>query len=248
MRLIPVIDLLDGQAVLAIKGERAHYKPVKSVLCDASDPVSLARAFRARLGLCEIYVADLNAIQNSGNADHREVINALTREERLNIILDAGIADVAAAKAWLGIGVRKVVIGSETLSKWNALHEIAVEIEQDRRLFSLDLRAGKILSRHAAMAAMSPIEALQHLQSSGWREIIMLDLKRVGSGEGADRAMIRKVREACPDLRLLVGGGINNPGELSELESLGIAGALVATAFHRGTITAQHISAMKTAG
>jgi phosphoribosylformimino-5-aminoimidazole carboxamide ribotide isomerase len=248
MRLIPVIDLLNGQAVHAIKGERAHYKPVKSVLCNASDPVSLARAFRTRLGLCEIYIADLNAIQNEGDTDHREVIHALAREERLNIILDAGIADAAAAKAWLGAGVRKVVIGSETLSTWNALHEIAAEIEQDRRLFSLDLRAGKILSRHEALAAMSPVEALQHLQSSGWREVILLDLKRVGSGEGADRAMIRRVREACPDLRLLVGGGISNSGELMELRSLGIAGALAATAFHRGTITAQHISAMETAG
>jgi phosphoribosylformimino-5-aminoimidazole carboxamide ribotide isomerase len=248
MRLIPVLDLLDGQAAHAIKGERAYYKPVKSVLCDTSDPIALSRAFRDRLGLSEVYIADLNAIQNSGAANHREVITALTRDERLNIILDAGIADVATAKAWLGIGVGKVVIGSETLRTWSALQEIASEIELDRRLFSLDLMAGKILSRHPALADMSPVDALQYLYSLGWQEVILLDLKRVGSGMGTDRSLISDVRKACPDLRLLVGGGINNPEELMELGSLGIRGALVATAFHNGTITAQHVSIAETAG
>jgi phosphoribosylformimino-5-aminoimidazole carboxamide ribotide isomerase len=248
MRLIPVLDLFDGQAVHAIKGERAHYKPVKSVLCDTSDPIALARAFRDRLGLSEIYIADLNAIQNSGATNHREVIIALTGDERLNILLDAGITDVATAKAWLAIGVRKVVIGSETLRTWNAMQNIAADIEQDRRLFSLDLNAGKILSRHPALAAMSPIEALQQLQSSGWQEVILLDLKRVGSREGVNRTLIGELRKACPDLRLLVGGGINNPRELVELKSLGITGALLATALHSGTITVQHVSIAETTG
>jgi phosphoribosylformimino-5-aminoimidazole carboxamide ribotide isomerase len=243
MRLIPVLDLLDGLAVHAIKGERAHYKPVKSVLCDASDPVTLARAFRDRLGLSDIYIADLNAIRNSAAPHHREVIAALSHE-RFGIVLDAGIADAATATAWLETGVRKVVIGSETLCAWDALSEIASVIEPGRRLFSLDLNAGRILSKHAALAAMSPVEALQQLQFAGWQETILLDLKRVGSGEGVDCALLRSVRSACPELRLLVGGGINNSGELEELRDLGITGALLATAFHTGTITAQHISTL----
>ena len=70
MRLIPVMDLLDGRVVQAIKGEREQYKPVKSVLCDTSEPVDVARAFRDQLGLSEIYIADLDAIMGRGS--HRE--------------------------------------------------------------------------------------------------------------------------------------------------------------------------------
>jgi phosphoribosylformimino-5-aminoimidazole carboxamide ribotide isomerase len=248
MRLIPVIDLLDGQAVHAIKGERSQYRPVKSILCDAPDPVVLSRAFRDRLGLSEIYIADLNAIQHSGATDHREIVVSLTRVERLSIMLDAGIADVATALAWIEQGIHKVVIGSETLDSWDAVREISSGIEQDRRIFSLDLSAGKILSRHPALAAMSPVEALQSVQSAGWKEIILLDLKRVGSGEGVDRALIRDIRRACPDLRLLVGGGISSAAELSGLSSLGVTGALLATAFHRGAVTAQDIFTLEPAG
>jgi phosphoribosylformimino-5-aminoimidazole carboxamide ribotide isomerase len=247
MRLIPVIDLLDGQAVHAIRGERAHYRPVKSILCETSDPVALAMAFRDRLGLNEIYIADLNAIQGSDRTGHREVIEALTRRERMDILLDAGISDAEKAREWLNLGVRKVIIGSETLRAGNALHDIPSRIEQDRLVFSLDLRTGKILSQYPDLAIMPPMQALQCLQSSGWHEIILLDLRRVGSGEGADLALIAEARAKCPNLRLVVGGGLSNPQELMELESSGIAGALVATALHQGTITAQHISALGTA-
>ena len=88
MRLIPVIDLLDGQAVHAVIGKREHYRPVKSVLCDTPDPFEVATAFRDRLGLNEIYIADLDAIQGARQVNHREMIAALAGEEDLNIILD----------------------------------------------------------------------------------------------------------------------------------------------------------------
>jgi phosphoribosylformimino-5-aminoimidazole carboxamide ribotide isomerase len=97
MRLIPVIDLLDGLAAHAVKGERSRYRPVKSVLCDTSDPLAIARAFRDRLGLHEIYVADLNAIQGFSPTRHRDIIAALARGEKISILLDAGIPDVETA-------------------------------------------------------------------------------------------------------------------------------------------------------
>jgi len=234
--------LLDGQAVHAIKGERAHYQPVKSILCDSPDPLAIARAFRDCLGLHEIYVADLNAIQGFGRTIHRDTIAALANSEKMEVILDAGISDVESAQIWINHGVRKVVIGSETLHTLNALQEIPARIGQDRLAFSLDFRAGKILSQCASLAAMPAINALKHLQQSGWREVILLDLSRVGSSQGADRTLAASARKNIPDLQLLVGGGIANPDELNELKSAAIAGVLVATALHAGIIDVLCIS------
>ena len=44
MRIVPVIDLLGGQAVRARRGDRANYRPVQSALVAGSDPVDVARA------------------------------------------------------------------------------------------------------------------------------------------------------------------------------------------------------------
>ncbi len=242
MRFIPVIDLLDGQAVHAIRGDRKNYKPVKSVLCDTPDPIMLARAFRDRMGLNEIYIADLNAIQRSGRTDHRDQLTALAQSEKIDIMLDAGISNFENAQAWLRLGIRKAVIGAETLRRMDALQEIPARVDPDRVVFSLDLRAGKTFSNCPGFAALSPLEALEHLHSAGWKEVILLDLGRVGSEEGVDRTLVNEARAKHPNLSLLVGGGISNPEQLLELKSLGVAGVLAATALHCGTITAQHLT------
>ena len=44
MILIPVIDLMHGQVVRAVRGDRHAYRPIVSALCDGSDPVTVARA------------------------------------------------------------------------------------------------------------------------------------------------------------------------------------------------------------
>jgi phosphoribosylformimino-5-aminoimidazole carboxamide ribotide isomerase len=242
MRLIPVIDLLDGCAVHAIRGDRGHYRPVKSVLCNTSNPLELAKAYRDRLGLNEIYIADLNAIQGSPQVKHGKMIGELIQREGMLVVLDAGTTDVAGSQCWLDLGVHRVVIGTETLHTWSLLKELPARVDRNRLTFSLDLCAGSILSRCPDLNTLSPWEVLDHVRSAGWQEILVLDLRRVGSEDGADSTMAAKIRMRFPDISLLLGGGIADPAELAELKALGVTGVLLATALHQGKIVARHIS------
>jgi phosphoribosylformimino-5-aminoimidazole carboxamide ribotide isomerase len=67
-------------------------------------------------------------------------------------------------------------------------------------------------------------------------EVIVLDLARVGSGAGPDVGLIAQIHAAFPDLELLAGGGVRDAGDLRALGAASAAGALVATALHRGII------------
>jgi phosphoribosylformimino-5-aminoimidazole carboxamide ribotide isomerase len=241
MRLIPVIDLQNNRAVHAVKGDRRNYKPVKSVLCNTSDPLELARAFRDRLGLDEIYIADLDAIRDSSRSNHRNLIENLFSRENIDIILDAGISDTQKISEWIDAGIHKIVIGSETLNTLDTVKEISAVVDPNRMIFSLDCRDGRVLSKCPELSSLSPLKILKILQSSGWREIILLDLARVGSGYGIDRSLVADVRVNFPNLTLLVGGGIAGLEEIKELNSLGVSGILVATVLHQGIIGPQHI-------
>jgi uncharacterized protein related to proFAR isomerase len=72
------------------------------------------------------------------------------------------------------------------------------------------------------------------LHRPGLREVIVLDLARVGSGAGPDVAAIAEIHAAFPGLQLLAGGGVRDAADLRALARAGAAGALVATALHRG--------------
>jgi phosphoribosylformimino-5-aminoimidazole carboxamide ribotide isomerase len=232
MRVIPVIDLKSGAAVHAVRGDRERYRPLRSELVAGSDPVEVTRAVRDAFGLDELYVADLDAI--AGGPAHREVVAALAGEAR--VMVDAGSAEAGTARELLTVGAARVVIGTETLAGEAALERLRAELPDAPLVLSLDLRAGRVLSPDPELARLAPPEALSRLARFGVREVIALDLARVGSGEGPDVALVRGLRARFPELELLAGGGVRDAADLCALAGAGADGALVATALHGGAI------------
>ena len=240
LRVIPVIDLKSGAAVHAVRGERERYRPLRSEIVAGSDPVRVARAVREGLGLDELYVADLDAI--AGGPGHREVLGALAQEAR--VIVDAGVTDGAAVRLLLELGAAGVVIGTETLADQAALARLRAELPDTPLVLSLDLRAGRVLSRDAKLARLGAAEALARLQPSGVREVIVLDLARVGTAAGPDVTLLGELCARFPELELLAGGGVRDVADLHALAEAGAAGALVATALHSGAIAADELRAL----
>ena len=240
MRLIPVMDLQDGVVVHAVRGEREQYRPLQSVLCESAEPAAVARALRQKLSLTEIYIADLDAIRGRGS--DKAMISSLVQQEGLQILLDAGAGDAESVRPLLELGVKKVIIGAETLASLAQLQSLCAAIPTDRLIFSLDMRDGQILSRCSELAALKPLKALEMVQQAGWREVILLDLARVGTGSGIDRLLVSEARHLFPELGLIVGGGISQASDLYELQDMGVSGALAASALHTGIITKQQIA------
>jgi phosphoribosylformimino-5-aminoimidazole carboxamide ribotide isomerase len=240
MRVIPVIDLKGAAAVHAVRGERQRYRPLRSAIADGPDPVRITRAVRDTLGLAELYVADLDAI--AGGRPHRELLAGLAREAL--VMVDAGVTEVADVRALLELGAARVVIATETLGDLDALAQLRSAAPEAALVLSLDLRGGRVLSADPELARLDAPEALGRLTRFGLREVIVLDLARVGSGAGPDVALVRELRAGFPELELLAGGGVRDVADLRALADAGAAGALVATALHAGAIGRDDLRAL----
>jgi phosphoribosylformimino-5-aminoimidazole carboxamide ribotide isomerase len=241
MRVIPVIDLKGGVAVHAVRGDRERYRPVRSVIADGSDAVRLARAMRERLGLDELYVADLDAI--AGGTGTPDVVASLAQDAR--VMVDAGTVTATAIARLLDLGVARVVIGTESLPGVDAFRRLYRELPDAPLVLSVDLRGGSLLSPDPELAALGAGDALARLVDAGAREAIVLDLLRVGSGEGPDVTLIGELHARFPDVQLLAGGGVRDAGDLGALADAGAAGALVATALHGGAIGPDELRALR---
>jgi phosphoribosylformimino-5-aminoimidazole carboxamide ribotide isomerase len=234
MRVVPVIDLKGGTAVHAVRGERERYRPL-------SDPLSIARRFRAELGLDELYVADLDAIAGERGSD--AVIRALAHEAR--VMVDAGVSEPERAQVLLDLGAHRVVVGTETLTGPDALDRLLGELPESAVVLSADLRDGRTLSPHPQLAGLPALDAVARLHRAGLREAIVLDMARVGSGAGPDVELIAEIHAAFPDLELLAGGGVRDVDDLRALGDAGAAGALVATALHGGVIGRRELAELR---
>jgi phosphoribosylformimino-5-aminoimidazole carboxamide ribotide isomerase len=233
VRIIPVLDLKGGVAVHAVRGQRESYAPVRSVLTPSAEPVVLGRAFLEKLGCGDCYVADLDAITGRGN--HAATVRALAALG-LEVWLDAGIASPADARHAVASGAGRLIVGTETLRHPGDLDEIAAAAIGHRCVLSLDLREGRLLGGSGEIAALDHVDLARLAWAAGFRTFIVLDLARVGSGDGVQTAAALDVQAALGDAEIVVGGGVRGPSDLRTLADLGFAAVLVATALHTGAI------------
>jgi phosphoribosylformimino-5-aminoimidazole carboxamide ribotide isomerase len=237
LKVIPVIDILNGIVVHAVRGKRQEYQPLQSSLCKSVEPLEVSKAFKA-FGFSELYIADLDAI--TGGSVNFQVFNRIAKETGLMLMVDAGVPDRETAEKLLDCGVSKVVIGTETLQSKSFVGEAVRFFGSERVIVSLDLKGDKVLVKLGVDGCKSPMCLLREFKEMGVSGLIVLDLARVGSGEGVNVDFLRKVLAAVP-MDVYVGGGVRDIKDLLELRDAGVSGVLVATALHLGKISIEEL-------
>jgi phosphoribosyl isomerase A len=234
--VIPVIDLLHGQVVRALRGERHAYRPIASALCAGSDPVVVATALLAHAAASRCYVADLDALL--GGAAQVEVLGSLCAAlPGVEWWIDAGFADRSAGAALLrqlGAHAPHIVpvFASEALRARAALarcFDRASPVHAEA-LLSLDARGGERLDAAGCWDAPALWPA----------RVIVMTLDRVGAGAGPDLATIRTLQRRAPQVRFIGAGGIRDAADLVAAKEAGAHAWLVASALHDGRLAPGH--------
>jgi len=233
LKVIPVIDILNGRVVHAVSGKRKEYQPLQSILTKSTAPEEVAQAFK-NLGFSELYVADLDNIIDCSIGF--QPLRNIAEKTGIKLMVDAGITNIERAQKLLNNGVSKLIIGTETLQSKKFVEQAVDIFGSDRVVVSLDLKGDKILVKLGFDDCLNPICLLKDFRQKGVSQVIVLDLARVGSDEGVNIDFLKKViAEVCVDV--YVGGGVRNINDLVELRNLGVSGVLIATALHTGKIT-----------
>ncbi len=248
MRIVGVLDLVAGRAVRALAGRRDAYQPVQAVAgiaINAGDATALAHAYVERLGLSELYVADLDAIR--GGTSQGTLVTAIAAIGA-PLWLDAGISSVERARHALDLGAARVIVALETLPSFEALREVCDAVGGDRVVFSLDLREGQpIVAAGSDIAGKASASQLATRAADvGASAVMVIDLARVGTSRGIDLDLIERVRKAAAGLVLVAGGGVRGLEDLASLADAGCDAALVATALQDGRIGVREIAAART--
>ncbi len=237
-RLIFVMDLLDGMVVHAKRGTRDQYKPINlfSSIVSSSDPVHIVEELKPE----EVYIADLNRLMNTG--DNREIVKELkTRNRVLRIMLDYGVNGMKDLKEAFEAEIAdNLVLGTETASmdlieaasKSDMLNDKCVSV-------SVDLINKEVLTRDNRLS-IAPLLLIKALNEYPIRDVIVLELDRVGTKSGIDFDFL-SLAVAVSEHNILSGGGVRGYEDIAKMERIGVKGALVATALHDGSIPASAI-------
>ena len=238
-----MLDLRGGSAVHADGGDRDRYPRLRSVFHPTSDPLAIARGLRDRLGLRDLYAADLDAI--AGAAPDRAFLRGAA-DLGLALWADLGLRDGADVVE----GVPNLVAATETLDGPRALARLLDRVGPDCLVFGLDLQQGRPrLAPGALWETDAPSDLLERAAGLGVRRVLILDTAVVGKGVGPGGLdLVGPLLERHPGVEVTVGGGISGPADLDAIAARGVAAVLVGSALHDGRIGRADLEARKGAG
>ena len=232
-KIIPVIDILDSKAVHAIKGERAKYKPLKSKLINSSDPIEIIKVLKQKFNFREFYIADLDAIIKY--SPNLEILSTILKIPEIDVIIDPGIKDKEDLLKYSKYKIKKLILGLETINGYNVINEGLRILGKYKLIVSLDMFKGKIISKIKDLRNQNPINVVNKLKRFGVKELILLDLFRVGQKIGGIPPVYLKILKNFKGA-VLVGGGIKDLVDLTRYYNNKFSGVLIATALYDGSI------------
>jgi len=235
LKVIPVIDVLNGGVVHAKKGDRAAYQAIHSQLTPSSQPLDIVAALLELYPFQQLYIADLNAIQKL-DASHENNYNVIASIKELypalELWVDAGISNNVELNLWQKLGTR-LIIGSENfinISDYSSLSTL-----DKNYILSLDFMP---------LGYQGPAELLT--KTEYWsQDVIVMSLSNVGANNGMNIDLLQKTMARAKGFNIIAAGGIRNVDDLVILKEMGISAALLATALHQKQISTEQLESIK---
>jgi phosphoribosylformimino-5-aminoimidazole carboxamide ribotide isomerase len=218
--LIPSIDLLGGQIVQLVQGEKLRL---------AFDDFEFWIAKFAKFPLVQLI--DLDAAMRQG--DNSALVAQIAK--RLPVQVGGGIRSVERARQVLDAGARRVIIGSALFSAVGAVNtdfaaELATAVGAAQVVAGIDTKNGRIAVKGwKAQVELTPDDAIPQLEAhAGAFLYTHVDGEGLMQGFPIETAArLRKLTQR----QLIVAGGIRSQQEVDALDALG-ADAVVGMAVY----------------
>jgi phosphoribosylformimino-5-aminoimidazole carboxamide ribotide isomerase len=197
--VIPAIDLRGGRCVRLRQGDfgaETRY---------GDDPVAMARRWASE-GARRLHVVDLDGAARGARA-HGSVIAEICAALAIPVQVGGGLRDVAAIASVLDAGAEWAILGTAAASDPELL-ETACARFPGRIAVGIDQRDGRVaVDGWLADAAASALDVARRAERAGAAAIVFTDIRRDGTGLGAnlDATLEFAAAHAVP---VVVSGGV----------------------------------------
>lgn len=221
--LIPSIDLMDGKIVQLVQGKK------KALEFDNFEEW-IQRFSKFPL----VQLIDLDAAIGTGT-NHALLQQFL---DRLPCQVGGGIRSIEVAQKILGMGARRVILGSTLIRDGNIDAEFADNVSTsvggDRLVFAVDSKSGKVAIRGwRELTSITPLEMITSLDSY-CDAFLYTHIETEGMMQGIPMEAVRPLR-AATSKQLIVAGGISTNEEVETLHAMGVD-AVVGMAVYTGKL------------
>ncbi len=230
MKIIPAIDIIDGQCVRLSQGDYAQKKVYET------DPVAVARTFE-EAGLEYLHLVDLDGAKQ-GKVTNWKVVEAICKSTSLKVDFGGGIKTKSEIRQLLELGVKQVNLGSVAVKEPEKLSIWIDEFGADKIILSADVRDEQIaISGWTETSSLSIQDFIANYQTIGITYVTCTDISKDGMLGGPNVDLYMKLLKQFSSLKLIASGGVSSLDDLKQLKAAGLFGAIVGKAIYEGRVS-----------
>ncbi len=231
MIIYPAIDLIDGECVRLIQGEKKQ-KTVYS-----KKPEDIAKTWE-KLGGEYLHVVDLGGAFD-GKSKNLDAVKKIVSSVNIPLQLGGGVRTLDDIKRILDVGVSRVIIGTAAVENPTLVEDAIKNVGEEKIVIGIDARKGKVALRGwTNESEVGPVELAVKMKNIGAKWFVYTDILRDGMLTGPNLS-------ALEEFSVAVGGGVIASGGISSIKDIenvnmlsdkGIVGIITGKALYENRI------------
>jgi len=227
MKVIPAIDLMDGQVVRLYKGD-PNQKTVYS-----NDPINVAKKWESA-GADLIHLVDLDATLGLGS--NFELIKKIVSSVSVPVEIAGGLRSESLILEALKI-VDRVVIGTMAFKEPELLQKLLTKLGSEKLVISVDHKDGIIVTHGwQNNTDISLIDSMNEFLGVGFTEFLLTNVNRDGTLEGPDLEFLEEVC-SLDKANVIASGGISNIDDIPKVKDKNAWGVILGKALYENKIS-----------
>ena len=232
MKIIPAIDLMNGEVVRLFKGD-PNQKTVYS-----KNPVEIAKKWE-NSGADMLHLVDLDA--TIGLGENYETIREISKNISIPVQVAGGLRDITKIASTLDFAER-VVIGTLAMQlkqseQEQILLEMITQFGKDRLVISIDHVDGEIVTHGwQKNTGVKLLNATNEFVKDGFSEFLTTNVSKDGTLEGPDTMSLEQVCQ-INGTNIIASGGISKLEDVDEIKKCNPYGVILGKALYEGLIS-----------
>ena len=227
MKVIPAIDLMEGQVVRLFKGD-----PKQKTVYN-NNPVEVAKKWESD-GADILHIVDLDATLGLGS--NLELIKKMSNAVSIPVEIAGGLRTESIILDVVN-SCQRIVVGTLAFKDKKLLQNLLHSLGHDRIVISVDHKDGEIVIHGwQDNTGVSLIDAIHEFLDMGFTEFLLTNVSRDGTMMGPD---LKFLEQAC-DLsgaNVIASGGISNLEDVKDVKTKNPFGVILGKALYENKIS-----------
>jgi len=227
MKIIPAIDLMNGQVVRLYKGDPKQ----KTIYGD--NPIEIAKKWEQN-GADMLHIVDLDATLGIGS--NLSVIKKIIANVSTPVEIAGGLRDESIVMDMAKISDR-VVLGTLAFKDKIILKNLLENLGREKIVISVDHKEGEILTHGWQKGTgIRLVDAIKDFLAMGFSEFLLTDVTRDGTLEGPE---LKFLEQACQleNANVIASGGISNVKDVQDVKDKNSFGVILGKALYENKIS-----------